>query len=71
MGWSYDRSKPWWGTLRSKIAVNVANNLELMNDGTLPLQYYSSIGIVAKYLPEDCVVIGEGSNTMDIGRTII
>ena len=49
----------------------MANNLELMNDDTLPLQYYSSIGIVAKYLPLDCAVIGEGSNTMDIGRTII
>jgi thiamine pyrophosphate-dependent acetolactate synthase large subunit-like protein len=42
-----------------------------MNDQSLPLQYYSSIGIIQSYIPDDAVVIGEGSNTMDIGRTII
>jgi 2-hydroxyacyl-CoA lyase 1 len=51
--------------------VNIANNEELINDKELPLQYYSSIGIIAKYLPKDAIIIGEGSNTMDIGRTII
>jgi 2-hydroxyacyl-CoA lyase 1 len=42
-----------------------------MTDMTLPLQYYSSIGIIQNYIPNNAIVIGEGSNTMDIGRTII
>ena len=42
-----------------------------MNDKELPLQYYSAIGIIAKHMPKDSVYIGEGSNTMDIGRTIV
>lgn len=71
MKWVYSSQSVWWSTLKKKIVENKAANHELINDMSLPLQYYSSIGIVSKYLPVDCVVIGEGSNTMDIGRTII
>ena len=37
----------------------------------MPLQYYSSLGIISSYMPKDCIYVGEGSNTMDIGRTVI
>jgi 2-hydroxyacyl-CoA lyase 1 len=37
---------------------------------TVPMTYYSSYGVIKKYLPEDTIMIGEGANTMDIGRTI-
>ena len=43
-------------------------------DKTLPMNYYTSIGIVqdeiAKY-GENYIIVSEGSNTMDIGRTIL
>jgi len=37
----------------------------------LPLSFYSALYIIKKNLPKDFVYIGEGSNTMDIGRTVI
>lgn len=37
----------------------------------VPLTFYSALYIIKKNLPKDFVYIGEGSNTMDIGRTVI
>lgn len=34
------------------------------------MTYYNSMGTIKKYLPEDMILVGEGANTMDIGRTI-
>lgn len=34
------------------------------------MTYYNSCGLIKKYLPEDMILVGEGANTMDIGRTI-
>lgn len=34
------------------------------------MTYYNSMGTIRKYLPEDTILIGEGANTMDIGRTL-
>lgn len=34
------------------------------------MSYYNSCGTIKQYLPEDMILIGEGANTMDIGRTI-
>ena len=41
---------------------------------SLPMNYYNSIGIIqdeiAK-LGDNFIIVSEGSNTMDIGRTIL
>ena len=34
------------------------------------MTYYNSCGTIKKFLPQDCILVGEGANTMDIGRTI-
>ena len=41
-----------------------------MNDKEIPLQYYPALSIINKHLPKDHILIGEGANTMDIGRTV-
>ena len=42
-----------------------------MAENVLPMTYYSAYGVINRYIPKDCIVVGEGANTMDIGRTII
>lgn len=37
---------------------------------SVPMTYYSSYSVIKKYLPKDLILVGEGANTMDIGRTI-
>jgi len=34
------------------------------------MTYYNSCGTIKKYLPSNTILVGEGANTMDIGRTI-
>lgn len=41
-----------------------------MAENTVPMTYYSSYSVIKKFLPKDTILIGEGANTMDIGRTV-
>lgn len=70
-GWHYPGDTDWWKALNSKIQSNTESTMKLFKDMTVPMSYYSSLHIVQEKLPRDCFLIGEGANTMDIGRTIL
>lgn len=38
---------------------------------TVPMNYYTVFHHVSQLLPHDCIIISEGANTMDIGRTML
>lgn len=40
-------------------------------DITPPLNYYAVFHHLQKLLPENPLIVSEGANTMDIGRTIL
>lgn len=61
----------WWTTLRKKIEENSKATKELIAEASPPMNYYNSLFEVNEQLPRDCVVVAEGSNTMDIARTMI
>uniref|UniRef100_A0A7S3NBC2 2-hydroxyacyl-CoA lyase n=1 Tax=Euplotes harpa TaxID=151035 RepID=A0A7S3NBC2_9SPIT len=69
--YAYDSGTEWWGKLNKKVSDNKKVSEEMYNDKTLPMSYYNSIYAVQKTLPKDCFIVSEGSNTMDIGRTIL
>lgn len=37
----------------------------------VPLNYYTVFHHVSQLLPRDCIIVSEGANTMDIGRTML
>uniref|UniRef100_A0A3B3WCC0 2-hydroxyacyl-CoA lyase n=1 Tax=Poecilia mexicana TaxID=48701 RepID=A0A3B3WCC0_9TELE len=39
--------------------------------GTLPMNYYTVFHHISQLLPRDCIIVSEGANTMDIGRTML
>ncbi|MEQ2166643.1 hypothetical protein GOODEAATRI_030448, partial [Goodea atripinnis] len=39
--------------------------------GTLPMNYYTVFHHISQLLPHDCIIVSEGANTMDIGRTML
>lgn len=41
-----------------------------MADPVVPMTYYSSYEVLKKFIPEEAILVGEGANTMDIGRTV-
>ena len=45
-------------------------NENLIAEDTSPMTYYNSMGTIKKFIPADTILVGEGANTMDIGRTI-
>ncbi|XP_074623239.1 2-hydroxyacyl-CoA lyase 1-like [Acropora palmata] len=61
----------WRRELREKVEGNKTRNEELANESSVPMNYYQVYGQLKTFLPFDCVVVNEGANTMDIGRTMI
>ncbi len=60
----------WVNKLQSICMKNKKLNEELMAQTVVPMTYYSSYSAIKKNLPKDMILVGEGANTMDIGRTV-
>ncbi|XP_025095568.1 2-hydroxyacyl-CoA lyase 1-like isoform X2 [Pomacea canaliculata] len=67
----FSASSPWWETLNAKINENQKNVEAMSADHSVPLNYYAAFSEIQKVLPKDCMIVNEGSNTMDIGRTMM
>ncbi|XP_034030904.1 2-hydroxyacyl-CoA lyase 1 [Thalassophryne amazonica] len=70
-GWKYSSDTEWWNTLRKKIAANALSNKELALQSSVPMNYYTVFHHISELLPHDCIIVSEGANTMDIGRTML
>ena len=64
------RCEYWLKKLNTICQKNKKMNEELMADPVVPMTYYSSYSVIKDYIPKDTILIGEGANTMDIGRTV-
>ena len=42
----------------------------MINDNSKPLNYYAAMNAVYNAIPQNSIIVNEGANTMDIGRTI-
>lgn len=69
--WQYPLESKWWKTLREKMKSNEAISKKLASQKSLPMNYYTVFYHVQEQLPKDCIVVSEGANTMDIGRTVM
>ena len=64
----------WRSTIKEKSVKNEKIASEQTQDYSTPMNYYTSIGIVQEEiakLGDNFFIVNEGSNTMDIGRTIL
>ena len=43
----------------------------MASDVSLPLNYYAVFDTLQHMMPKDAIIVSEGANTMDIGRTIL
>ncbi|KAM5313797.1 2-hydroxyacyl-CoA lyase 1 [Glossophaga mutica] len=69
--WQYPPESNWWETLREKMKSNEAASQALASKKSLPMNYYTVFFCVQEQLPRDCIIVSEGANTMDIGRTVL
>jgi 2-hydroxyacyl-CoA lyase 1 len=67
----FDESNDWWKELNDKCDKNQKTVKEMSLDNTVPLNYYAVFHNVYEAIPNDCIIVSEGANTMDIGRSIL
>ncbi|TNN78407.1 2-hydroxyacyl-CoA lyase 1 [Liparis tanakae] len=70
-GWKYPSATEWWSTLKDKMVANAKISKALALQSTLPMNYYTVFHHISQLLPHDCIIVSEGANTMDIGRTML
>lgn len=67
--WFYPEDAPWRAALKDKAAENAAMIQPMFDDNSAPTNYYRALKDIVPWIPEDAIIVGEGANTMDIGRT--
>lgn len=67
--WSYAPDAPFRSAIAEKIAENEAAVAPQVNQDEGPVNYYRAFRDIKAFLRPDDIIIGEGANTMDIGRT--
>ncbi|TPX36510.1 hypothetical protein SmJEL517_g01354 [Synchytrium microbalum] len=67
----FKAAEPWWKEMNQKCLANKNTTAALFKDEALPMSYYRVYAVIKDLMPENCMFVSEGANTMDIGRTII
>uniref|UniRef100_A0A0K8TT28 2-hydroxyacyl-CoA lyase n=1 Tax=Tabanus bromius TaxID=304241 RepID=A0A0K8TT28_TABBR len=67
----FSSKSAWWLILETKREQNKAAITKLIQDETVPLNYYTVLHNIQKLIPKDTIIVSEGANTMDIGRAML
>ncbi len=67
--WFYPKDTPWRAAIAEKTAANAKQIQPMIEDELVPTNYYRALKDISAWVPRNAVIIGEGANTMDIGRT--
>ncbi|CAD5210059.1 unnamed protein product [Bursaphelenchus okinawaensis] len=71
-GWKFDRKSSWYKTLVEKSRSNTEVVNKMAADNTVPLNYYAAYEPIRDFVRKNKVIIvNEGANTMDIGRSML
>ncbi|CAN7939625.1 unnamed protein product, partial [Ixodes hexagonus] len=69
--WRYPSDTPWWQALRAKVEANAKTVQALCTSTEIPMNFHVAYTQIAELMPKDAVIVNEGANTMDIGRTML
>ena len=67
--WFYPADTQWRSAIAEKAAGNAEQIRPMLEDDSTPTNYYRALKDINAWAGKDAVIIGEGANTMDIGRT--
>jgi 2-hydroxyacyl-CoA lyase 1 len=67
----FNSKSAWWLALEEKIEENRKAIEALTSEPSPPMNYYNSLYELQSLMPRDCMLIAEGSNTMDIARSVL
>ena len=66
---AFKKQDNWFKELDEKIASNKAQLEDMLSDSSEKMNYYHAFGVIKDLIPDDAIIVSEGANTMDIGRT--
>ncbi len=69
--WSYPAETGWRQELAEAGAANRSAVEAMENDRSVPMGYYRVLAEIRDQSPRDAMIVCEGSNTMDISRTVL
>lgn len=69
--YKFSGGSPWWKELKDKCKKNQDAVQTMAKNVSTPLNYYAVFHHIQELLPKDVMVISEGANTMDIGRSML
>lgn len=68
----FDQNGNWWTNIRTSIDKNRNQVKVLCDDESLPMNYYCAFSQMSRLLENhDTIIVSEGANTMDIGRSML
>jgi 2-hydroxyacyl-CoA lyase 1 len=67
--WRHGPDTPWLKSIAAKIEANAEQIAPMRADDSAPMNYYRAFKDISDWLRPDDIIVGEGANTMDIGRT--
>ena len=67
--WFYAEGTPWRKQIAEVSAKNAKQIQPQIDDNAAPTNYYRALKDIAAWAPKNAMIVGEGANTMDIGRT--
>jgi len=67
--WQFPAATPWRDAIAAKIEANRGSIDAMAADDTVPMNYYRAFRDIKEAIPRDAIIVSEGANTMDIGRT--
>ncbi|XP_049800666.1 2-hydroxyacyl-CoA lyase 1 isoform X1 [Schistocerca nitens] len=69
--WKFPKTSNWWKLLDKKCSDNKKSVQAMCLDTAVPLNYYTVFHHIRELIPKDCIIVSEGANTMDIGRSVL
>jgi 2-hydroxyacyl-CoA lyase 1 len=69
--WSHPAESPWRQELEAAASKNRAAVEAMEADASVPMGYYRVLAEIRDQSPRDAIIVCEGSNTMDISRTVL
>ena len=69
--WQYPPETTWRTGLANTAEENHGVTEQMLNDDATPMNYHRALRDIRDAIPRDAIIVSEGANTMDIGRTIL
>ncbi|XP_055629108.1 2-hydroxyacyl-CoA lyase 1 [Toxorhynchites rutilus septentrionalis] len=71
MHYYFDMNNDWWIDLKAKCEKNRKVVQQMALDTKVPLNYHAVFHHLQELIPKDAIIVSEGANTMDIGRSFL